>query len=186
MRKLLKEKIECEKCGGMAKVYFNKMYLTFPAKYDAKCGRCNYEFIVSERDLLIHENGRKGTLDTLKIKKLHPDATIPTRAHETDSGLDIYANETVTVTRSTLVSTGVAIDIPPGYEGTIRPRSGLTSKTVFRVQLGTVDAGYNGEIKVMADSYPATAIHSIGHRVKKVTKSHSLSSVQLKRHQSKW
>lgn len=106
-------------------------------------------------------------LNKIKIKKLHPDATIPTRAHETDAGLDIYASETTTVTRSTLVSTGIAIDIPQGYEGTIRPRSGLTSKTVLRVQLGTVDAGYNGEIKIIADSYPATTIHPIGHRIKK-------------------
>lgn len=106
-------------------------------------------------------------LDTIKIKKLHEDAITPTRSHSTDAGLDIYANETITVTRGTLVSTGIAIDIPAGYEGTMRPRSGLTIKTPLRVQLGTVDAGYNGEIKVIADCYPATALQVIGHRVKK-------------------
>lgn len=106
-------------------------------------------------------------MDQLKIKKLHEEATIPTRAHSTDAGVDIYANETVTVTNGTKISTGIAIDIPAGYEGTIRPRSGLTSKTRLRVQLGTVDAGYNGEIKVIADSYPAAALQAIGHRVKK-------------------
>lgn len=106
-------------------------------------------------------------MNTLKIKKLHEDATLPTRAHKTDAGLDLYASETITVTRSTLVSTDIAVDIPKGYEGTIRPRSGLTSKTPLRVQLGTVDAGYNGKIKVIADCYPATALQVIGHRVKK-------------------
>ena len=111
-------------------------------------------------------------MNTLKIKKLHEDAITPTRSHSTDAGLDIYANETVTVTNGTKISTGIAIDIPAGYEGTIRPRSGLTSKTLLRVQLGTVDAGYNGEIKVIADSYPAMkeksgGLQVYGHRVGK-------------------
>ena len=93
-------------------------------------------------------------MNTLKIKKLHLDAIIPTRAHETDAGLDIYALEDTYIqsTHASLVPTGIAIDIPKGYEGTIRPRSGKTAKTNLRVQLGTVDSGYNGEIKVIADT----------------------------------
>ena len=91
-------------------------------------------------------------MNTLKIKKLHEDATIPTRAHGTDAGLDIYANETVTVTNGTKISTGIAIDIPAGYEGTIRPRSGKSVKTNLRVILGTIDAGFNGEIGVIAEA----------------------------------
>ena len=93
-------------------------------------------------------------MNTLKIKKLHTDAIIPTRAHETDAGLDIFALEDTYIqsTHASLVSTGIAVDIPAGYEGTIRPRSGKTAKTNLRVQLGTVDAGYNGEIKVIADT----------------------------------
>src|SRR5699024_2726599 len=91
-------------------------------------------------------------MNTLKIKKLHEDATIPTRAHSTDAGLDIYANETVTVTNGTKISTGIAIDIPAGYEGTIRPRSGKSVKTNLRVILGTIDAGFNGEIGVIAEA----------------------------------
>ena len=93
-------------------------------------------------------------MNTLKIKKLHTDAIIPTRAHETDAGLDIFALEDTYIqsTHASLVPTGIAVDIPKGYEGTIRPRSGKTAKTNLRVQLGTVDAGYNGEIKVIADT----------------------------------
>lgn len=93
-------------------------------------------------------------METLKIKKLHPDAIIPTRAYATDAGLDIYALEDtlVTSTHASLIKTGIAIDILPGFEGSIRPRSGKTAKTNLRVQLGTVDAGYNGEIKVITDA----------------------------------
>ena len=94
------------------------------------------------------------TLETIKIKKLNVDATIPTRSHPTDAGLDLYASEGEWVDEGTLISTGIAVDIPPGFEGTIRPRSGLTSRTGLRVQLGTVDSGYNGELKVIADYIP--------------------------------
>ena len=93
-------------------------------------------------------------LENIKIKKINDNATIPTRSHSTDAGLDLYASESEWVDEGTLISTGIAVDIPPGYEGTIRPRSGLTSRTGLRVQLGTVDAGYNGELKVIADCIP--------------------------------
>lgn len=92
-------------------------------------------------------------MDTIKIKQLSASATLPTRSHPTDAGLDIYASDTVVVHKGTLIPTGIAIDIPKGYEGQIRPRSGVSSKTNLRVVLGTVDSGYTGEIKVIADHF---------------------------------
>ena len=93
-------------------------------------------------------------MNTLQIKQLSPNATLPTRTHTTDSGLDIYASEDtiVTHTHAVIIPTGIAINIPPGYEGTIRPRSGKSSKTNLRVILGTIDAGYNSEIGIIADT----------------------------------
>ena len=93
-------------------------------------------------------------MKTLKIKQLSPNATLPTRTHTTDSGLDIYASEDtiVTHTHSVIIPTGIAINIPAGYEGTIRPRSGKSTKTNLRVVLGTIDAGYTAEIGVIADA----------------------------------
>ena len=93
-------------------------------------------------------------MKTLQIKQLSPNATLPTRTHTTDSGLDIYASEDtiVTHTHAVIIPTGIAINIPPGYEGTIRPRSGKSSKTNLRVILGTIDAGYNSEIGIIADT----------------------------------
>lgn len=106
-------------------------------------------------------------MESIKIKMLSAGAKIPTRSHPTDSGLDLYASEDVFVTQGTLISTGLAVDIPPGYEATVRPRSGLTSKTKLRVQLGTVDAGYNGEIKVIADSIAYENHRFLAYHVKK-------------------
>ena len=93
-------------------------------------------------------------MQTLQIKQLSPNATLPTRTHTTDAGLDIYASEDTiaTHTHAVIIPTGIAINIPPGYEGTIRPRSGKSSKTNLRVILGTIDAGYNSEIGIIADT----------------------------------
>src|SRR5699024_6615771 len=93
-------------------------------------------------------------MKTLQIKQLSPNATLPTRTHTTDAGLDIYASEEIIVTHThaVIIPTGIAINIPEGYEGTIRPRSGKSTKTNLRVVLGTIDAGFNGEIGVIADT----------------------------------
>ena len=89
---------------------------------------------------------------TLNIQRLHPDAILPTRAHENDAGLDLYAAVQVgiPVLGRNLVSTGIAVAIPPGHVGYITPRSGLAHShgiTILNAP-GTVDAGFTGEIKV--------------------------------------
>ena len=93
-------------------------------------------------------------MKSLQIKQLSESATLPTRAYEHDAGLDLYASEDtlVTYTHASVIPTGIAVNIPAGYEGQIRPRSGKSSKTNLRVILGTVDAGYNSEIGIIADT----------------------------------
>ena len=91
---------------------------------------------------------------TLKVKKLHPDAIIPTRGSEKASGLDLYALQTYTIGASgktTQVKTGIAFQIPEGYEIQVRPRSGLSLKTGLRVanSPGTVDQDYLGDCSVL-------------------------------------
>ena len=93
-------------------------------------------------------------LDKLEIKLLSEDAVLPVRAHTTDSGMDLFALEDYEVKpfTSELVRTGVAINLPVNYEGSVRPKSGITTKTDLRVQYGTVEAGYTGELGVMVDN----------------------------------
>lgn len=90
----------------------------------------------------------------VKIKRLHPDAVIPQYAHDYDAGFDLVATEDVIVEpgETVKVPTGLAFEIPQGFEMQIRPRSGVTLKTKLRVQLGTVDAGYRGEVGVIVDN----------------------------------
>lgn len=87
----------------------------------------------------------------MKIKLLHPDAIVPTFANPGDAGADLYAleNEIIHGRKQKLVSTGIALEIPEGYVGLIRPRSGLATKRGLGMNSsGVIDSGYRGEIKV--------------------------------------
>nr|WGD61859.1 deoxyuridine 5'-triphosphate nucleotidohydrolase [Bacillus subtilis]WGD72261.1 deoxyuridine 5'-triphosphate nucleotidohydrolase [Bacillus subtilis]WGD74955.1 deoxyuridine 5'-triphosphate nucleotidohydrolase [Bacillus subtilis] len=90
----------------------------------------------------------------VNIKRLSPDAQTPTYAHATDAGFDLVAAADVIIEpgATACVPTGLAFEIPEGYEMQIRPRSGITLKTKLRVRLGTVDAGYRGEVGVIVDN----------------------------------
>jgi dUTP pyrophosphatase len=90
---------------------------------------------------------------TINFQKLHPDAKIPTYAHIGDAGADVYAVTEVTLQpqHRAAIPTGLAVDIPIGYEIQVRPKSGLALKHGITVlnSPGTVDAGYRGEIQVI-------------------------------------
>ncbi len=102
-------------------------------------------------DCDINEGGNEMNVN---IKRLSPDAQIPAYAHATDAGFDLVAAEDVIIEPgwAELVPTGLAFEIPEGYEMQIRPRSGITLNTRLRVQLGTVDSGYRGEVGVIVDN----------------------------------
>lgn len=89
----------------------------------------------------------------IKIKRLHPDAIIPTYGTEGASGFDLYAVEDVPLYpgQTNTIGTGLAFEVEPGYELQIRPRSGLSLKTALRVanSPGTVDSDYRGEVKII-------------------------------------
>lgn len=90
----------------------------------------------------------------LRIQRLHPDAELPAYAHgpEEDAGLDLKAVEDVLLEprKAALVPTGLAIELPPGYEAQIRPRSGLAVKHGIGMinSPGTIDADYRGEVMI--------------------------------------
>lgn len=93
-------------------------------------------------------------MNNLNIKLLSGNATTPTRANPTDSGLDLYVSETVNIPPRTakVVKTDIAIELPIGYEGQVRPRSGTSLKTKLRVALGTIDHSYHKEIGIITDN----------------------------------
>lgn len=88
-------------------------------------------------------------METIKIA-LDPGATMPTRAHEYDAGLDLYAAERKIIRAMDWerVSTGVHAQIPSGFVGLITSKSGLMAKLGITSR-GTIDAGYNGTIQAI-------------------------------------
>lgn len=92
--------------------------------------------------------------ERLEIKCLSDNAVLPKRANEFDSGLDLYVSETTVIEPHTTVAvkTDVAIKLPYGYEGQVRPRSGKSLKTKLRVALGTIDLTYHKEIGIITDN----------------------------------
>ncbi len=92
---------------------------------------------------------------TLKVQRLRPDAELPSYAHgpEEDAGMDLRAVEAVELEPGVpiMVPTGIAIELPPGYEAQIRPRSGLALKHAITLpnSPATIDPGYRGEIRVI-------------------------------------
>lgn len=96
-------------------------------------------------------------MTTIRFRKLDSSATIPSQAHPGDAGLDLSSIEDVTIAPGArrLVRTGLAVEIPDGFEGQVRPRSGLALKhgiTVLNAP-GTIDAGYRGEVGVVLANF---------------------------------
>jgi len=89
----------------------------------------------------------------LKIKRLSPDAVIPSYQTEEAAGFDLHSVDEVVIKKGErkLISTGLAFEIEKGYEVQIRPRSGLAFKHGVSVlnSPGTIDSDYRGEIKVL-------------------------------------
>lgn len=89
---------------------------------------------------------------SFKFKKLMSDAVIPKYFHEGDSGMDLFSNENTILhpKQNQLISTGIAIQLPYGFEGQVRSKSGLSLKDNIRVfgGIGTIDSNYRGEVLV--------------------------------------
>jgi dUTP pyrophosphatase len=91
----------------------------------------------------------------IRIRRLRDDAVLPAYAHgpQEDAGMDLRAVEGTVLEPGAprLVATGLAIELPPGYEAQIRPRSGLAAKHAITLpnSPATIDPGYRGEIRVI-------------------------------------
>lgn len=90
----------------------------------------------------------------VNIKKLKPDAIIPTYGTEFSAGADLYAclDDKVTIApdETAFINTGISLEIPVGYAGLVYARSGLSCKHGLAPanKVGVIDADYRGEIMV--------------------------------------
>lgn len=97
---------------------------------------------------LAEVNWRAKKLKTINIM-LDAGAIMPTRAHSEDAGIDLYSREKqiVPARESAIFDTGVHIEIPCGYVGMVKSKSGLNVKNGLTTE-GVIDAGYTGSIVV--------------------------------------
>jgi dUTP pyrophosphatase len=89
----------------------------------------------------------------LACRRLSDEATLPSRAHKGDAGLDLYSAEAATLGpgERASVGTGVAVEIPTGHAGLVLPRSGLAARHGIALvnAPGLIDAGYRGEVRIL-------------------------------------
>jgi len=118
----------------------------------------------------------------LRIRKLHPDAVIPQYAHgpEEDAGMDLFSVADALLEPSVpqAVPTGLSIELPPGFEAQIRPRSGLAFKHAISVpnSPGTIDPGYRGEVKVI--------LINLGRQAYQVSKGDRIAQMVIARYEA--
>ena len=98
------------------------------------------------------------------MRKIRDGATLPSRAHEGDAGLDLYACELAHIGPGERwgVGTGVAVEVPPGHAGLVLPRSGLAREHGIALvnSPGLIDSGYRGELRVLLlNTDPADTFH---------------------------
>ena len=84
----------------------------------------------------------------VKIKKLYEDSILPTKAHTTDAGYDLYAHsKSYDDDGNVVYGSGVAMEIPQGYVGLVFPRSSNAKKDLLLSNsVGVIDSGFRGEI----------------------------------------
>ena len=100
------------------------------------------------------------------VVRLDPQLPLPTYAHPGDAGLDLHAREGAVVKAGggrTIVPTGIALAIPPGYAGFVLPRSGLALRHGISLvnTPGVIDAAYRGELKCVVLNTDPTADYEI-------------------------
>lgn len=107
----------------------------------------------------------------LQVRRLDGRARLPTRAHDGDAGLDLYALEDAELQPGARaqVRTGIALEIPAGHAGLVLPRSGLAARHGIALvnAPGLIDCGYRGELQVLllnTDRAQAYHVHS-GERI---------------------
>ncbi len=113
----------------------------------------------------------------IKVKKLKPDATVPTMGSKFAAGADLYSAEDADVIiepgETKFIDTGLAMEIPEGYVGLVYARSGLACKRGLAPanKVGVVDSDYRGEIKV--------ALHNHGKEAQTVEKGERIAQMVI-------
>lgn len=144
-------------CKGCPRDYG---YEPFNSQCDADCENC------WDRECSDESWKAPGTAEKSIRVMLDPGAKCPTRAHSADAGLDLYSPVDAVVfprwrrgaRNSVIIDTGVHIEIPAGYVGDVKSKSGLMMDDDI-ITDGTVDSGYTGSIRVKLFNLGVMPVH---------------------------
>ena len=113
----------------------------------------------------------------VKVKLLSPNAQMPTMARTDDAAFDLYStvDRVIEPGKRFAVPIGISLEIPPGYEGQVRPRSGMALKHGVTVlnSPGTIDSGYRGEVM--------STLIKLGQKSFNVTKGMRVAQLAIRR-----
>lgn len=114
----------------------------------------------------------------IKFKKLNSKATEPTFGSKYSAAMDLYASEPVELEPGeyTLVQTGIAMEIPEGYWGNVRDRSGLAAKHAIHTMAGVIDSDYRGELRV--------ALINLGKEIYSIKVGDRIAQIIIAKHES--
>jgi dUTP pyrophosphatase len=118
----------------------------------------------------------------LNVSKLVPNAILPARATAGAAGYDLFSTDSYVVLpgRRVVVSTGIAVQLPPGTYGRIAPRSGLAVKHGLDTLAGVIDSDYTGEVKVVLQNLDSQQPFVIrpGYRIAQlIIENHTIAEV---------
>jgi len=113
-----------------------------------------------------------GFMEKLKIKKISIDAILPTRGYDTDGGMDLYTNKNIKCypRQTTKIPTGIAMEIPETYVGSIRDRSSLGAKGIH-VLGGVIDENFRGQIFI--------CLHNLTNLVYEIKKGDRIAQILI-------
>jgi dUTP pyrophosphatase len=134
----------------------------------------------SPMTISLHEDKRTGNSPIIKFKRLSQDALVPVRATSGSAGFDIYSIGYYTIKPNVrcLLDTGIAMQLPEGWWGELKPRSGLASKYGLDVLAGVIDSDYLGEIKV--------SLINLGEHDVEIKKGDRIAQLIIQRYESEW
>lgn len=117
---------------------------------------------------------REKTIMEIKVKKLDPEAKLPTYANPSDAGMDLFSIEDITINPGELhkVKTGISIELPDGYVSLIWDKSGIASKSI-KTFAGVIDSGYRGEYMI--------ALMNLGKQEYKIEKGDKIAQVLIQK-----
>lgn len=104
----------------------------------------------------------------VKIKKIHPDAKLPTYAHDGDAAMDVYAVEKNVTDKYIEYKTGLKFEVPKNYVMLVFPRSSISNKDLLQSNsVGVLDSGYRGELLIRFKKF-GDDVYEVGERVAQI------------------